>query len=103
MAKLYEKMPPPQTDFNGKFESWALKNQFPPAVQEHQMMQEWVKYNQIRKKTEAKNEYLQELRNDLNNLHTDSKKKLLTPRLSDGDFLEYFLQPPISKMSQTSN
>ena len=66
MAKLYEKMPAPQTDFNGKFESWALKNQFPPAVQEHQMMQEWVKYNQIRKKTEAKNNYIQELRNDFN-------------------------------------
>ena len=70
MAKMMENMnQPPNHDrnFNEGFDAWALKNQFPPAVQEAQMMAEWVKRNEVRKKNEAKNPYIQNLRKEQNN------------------------------------
>lgn len=63
--ELYQKMimiNPPTTNFNNQFEAFALKNQFPPAVQEHRMMEEYARRNTLRKKTEDKNQYLQNLR-----------------------------------------
>ena len=52
----------PTVDFTNKFEKFALQNKFPPAVQDHLMMEEYARRNEMRKKTEEKNAYLQELR-----------------------------------------
>jgi hypothetical protein len=67
IAKMSFNGPPVKTNFKEDFAAFALKNQFPPAVTENRMLEEYARRVQVRKKDEEKNEYLQQLRRDNNN------------------------------------
>ena len=62
---------PPKTDFHQPFNAFALKNNLPAAVQEHRMVQEYAKLQNMRRKNEEKNPYLQFIRKK-NNKNTIS-------------------------------
>jgi hypothetical protein len=66
IAKMSFNGPPVKTNFNEDFAAFALKNQFPPAVTENRMLEEYARRVQVRKKDEEKNEYLQQLRRQNN-------------------------------------